>query len=88
MKTDIHFVSQHFHKTQLVSLTHADGLELYGILKSWRFRKSIELAGSLLKGMPATLDRKKDGWLASESFPHNFNICSDLPVSPRSAVKV
>lgn len=56
-----------------------DGLELYDFLKSRRFSKSIETGGSFLKGIPERLDRKKDGWLASEGFPGNFDLLRILP---------
>ena len=56
-----------------------DGLELYDYLKSRRFSKGIETGGSFLKGMPERLDRKKDGWLASEGFPDNFDLHRILP---------
>lgn len=86
MGTAIHFVSKHSHKTHLVPLIHADNLELYDFLKSRRFRKSTETGESLLKGMPETPDRKKDGLLASESFPDNFDVCSSLHCLDLSSV--
>lgn len=73
-----HFVSPNSPIKRLVPLIHADGLELYDLLNARRFRTSIETRGSLLKGVPVTPDRKKDGQLALESFPDNFDISSPL----------
>lgn len=76
MTTDTQFVSKHSHKTRLVPLMHADGLELYDISNSRRCRTGIGTERSLLTGMPETADRKKEAQLALQSFPDNADILS------------
>lgn len=48
----------------------------YDFLNSRRFRTDTETRGNLLKGMPEIPDRKRDGQLALENFPNNFDIWS------------
>lgn len=78
MTADTHFVSPNTPTRHIWFPLYMQMVLNYDFLNSRRFRTNIETRGSLLKGMPETPDRIKDGQLALESFPDIFDILSPL----------
>lgn len=78
MTTDTHFVSPNIPTKHIWFPLYVQMVLSYDFLNSRRFRTGTETRGNLLKGMPETPDRKRDGQLALENFPNNFDILSHL----------
>lgn len=78
MTTDTHFVSPNIPTKHIWFPLYMQMVLSYDFLNSRRFRTGTETRGYLLKGMPETPDRKRDGQLALENFPNNFDILSHL----------
>lgn len=78
MTTDTHFVSPNIPTKHIWFPLYMQMVLSYDFLNSRRFRTGTETRGNLLKGMPETPDRKRDGQLALENFPNNFDILSHL----------
>lgn len=78
MTTDTHFVSPNIPTKHIWFPLYMQMVLSFDFLNSRRFRTGTETRGNLLKGMPETPDRKRDGQLALENFPNNFDILSHL----------